>query len=57
MFYSNGQQGYNRSKGTQDWQLEAYEMKSKRNSITRHQRVINEMENGIWERKRTTIIR
>lgn len=57
MFYSNGQQGFNYIKGTQDWQLEAYEMKSKRNSIARHQRAINEMENRTWEKKGTTIIR
>lgn len=57
MFYPSGQQGFNHSKGTQDWQIEAYEMKSKHNSITRHQRAIDEMEYRTWERKETTIIR
>ena len=28
----------------QDWQLEAYDMQSKHNSVVRHQRTIEEME-------------
>lgn len=37
---------------TQDWQLEAYEMRGRHNSVVRHQRTIEEMErNGItWGR-------
>lgn len=37
---------------TQDWQLEAYEMRGRHNSVVRHQRTIDEMErNGIaWGR-------
>ena len=29
---------------TQDWQLEAYEIRGKHNSVIRHQRVIEEMD-------------
>ena len=29
---------------TQDWQLEAYEMRGRHNSVMRHQRTIDEME-------------
>ncbi len=29
---------------TQDWQIEAYEMRGKHNSIIRHQRTIEEMD-------------
>lgn len=56
MFYPNGQQGFSRIK-TQDWQLEAYEYKSRHNSIVRHQRTIDEMENRRWEKERRTIIK
>ena len=56
MFYPNGQQGCSRIK-TQDWQLEAYEYKSRHNSIVRHQRTIDEMESRRWEKERRTIIK
>jgi hypothetical protein len=36
---------------TQDWQLDAYEMRGKHNTMIRHQRVINEME---YSRPQTT---
>lgn len=42
---------------TQDWQLEAYEYKSRHNSIVRHQRTIDEMENRRWEKEKRTIIK
>lgn len=32
-------------KTTQDWQLEAYDMRGKHNNIVRHQRIIDEMDN------------
>ena len=37
---------------TQDWQLEAYEMRGRHNSTVRHQRTIDEMERSIptWGR-------
>ena len=37
---------------TQDWQLEAYEMRGRHNSTVRHQRAIDEMERSIqtWGR-------
>ena len=51
MPYQYNKQGFNYIKGTQDWQLEAYDMKSKHNSIIRHRRIIEEMENNNkWER-------
>ena len=33
------------SRGTQDWQIDAYEMRGRHNSMIRHQRTINEMNN------------
>lgn len=38
------QQGMNYGRGTQDWQIDAYEMRGRHNSMIRHQRTINEME-------------
>lgn len=38
------QQGKNTIRGTQDWQIDAYEMRGKHNSMIRHQRNIDEME-------------
>lgn len=38
-------QGMNYSRGTQDWQIDAYEMRGRHNSMIRHQRTINEMNN------------
>ena len=37
---------------TQDWQLEAYEMRGRHNSTVRHQRTIDEMERSVqtWGR-------
>lgn len=37
-------QGINHIRGTQDWQIDAYEMQSKHNSLVRHQRTVSEME-------------
>ena len=37
---------------TQDWQLEAYEYKSRHNSIVRHQRTIDEMENSAKDKSK-----
>lgn len=45
------QQGMNHIRGTQDWQIDAYEMRGKHNTMIRHQRNINEMEyskTSIW---------
>lgn len=50
--------GQNPTKQTQDWQLEAYEMKGKHNFMVRHQHVVNEMEMGVtnqWGRKTNRI--
>jgi hypothetical protein len=46
------QQGMNHIRGAQDWQIDAYEMRGKHNTIVRHQRIIEEMERNtsIWER-------
>jgi hypothetical protein len=46
--------GQNPTKQTQDWQLEAYEMKGRHNFMVRHQHVVNEIEMGVtnqWGRK------
>lgn len=46
-----GKQGMNYSRGSQDWQVEAYEQQGRHNSIIRHQRIIDEMEhysNPTW---------
>ena len=45
-------QGFNHGKGTQDWQIDAYEMRGRHNSTVRHQRTIEEMERSIptWGR-------
>lgn len=51
------QQGMSYGRGTQDWQLEAYEYKSRHNSIVRHQRAIDEMENRRWKKEKRTIIK
>ena len=32
------------TRGTQDWQMEVYEMESRHNRFVRHQRTIDEME-------------
>jgi hypothetical protein len=43
---------YTPTRQTQDWQLEAYEMRGKHNSVVRHQRTIEEMERNVstWGR-------
>ena len=38
------QQGRNTIRGTQDWQMDAYEMRGRHNYTVRHQRVIEEMD-------------
>lgn len=40
-------QGINHIKATQDWQIEAYDMNTKHNSLIRHQRVVDEMERRV----------
>ena len=35
------------TKQTQDWQIDAYEMRGKHNSMIRHQRTIDEMEHKV----------
>jgi hypothetical protein len=40
------QQGMNHIRGAQDWQIDAYEMRGKHNSMIRHQRTIDEMEHS-----------
>jgi hypothetical protein len=43
---------YTPTRQTQDWQLEAYEIRGKHNSVVRHQRTIEEMERNVstWGR-------
>ena len=41
------QQGRNIIRGTQDWQVDAYEMRGKHNSMIRHQRNVDEMEHKV----------
>lgn len=43
------QQGMNHFKGTQDYQIEAYDHRLRHDSMFRHQKVIEEMENSKWE--------
>lgn len=43
--------GSNLSRGTQDWQIDAYEKRSRDNPYIRHQRLVMEMEHDNTDRR------
>lgn len=48
--------GNNMSRGTQDWQIDAYEKRGRDNPYIRHQRLVMEMERNVstWEKNKLT---
>ncbi len=43
--------GNNMSRGAQDWQIDAYEKRSRNNPYVRHQRLVMEMEHDNTDRR------